>query len=242
MLVLAAALAGSLTACQKAQEPSCEGVRFSVGADCEITDVTKGKISDYTTLPAAGEFTITIKNASSELFWTGKLSAWDSTTPMSVGDYTVEAVYGSSDVEGFDKPYFTGSAKFTINGAATTDVKIPVKLNNAIVRVNCTEAFKKYFTGYSFNVTTGSGTVIPFVKDETRAAFIEAYKITVTAPTLINQYSQNVKFSTLTYSDLEEATCYTLVFDASQTGGVTVNISYNEDIAGTVEKEVELNY
>ncbi len=176
MLALTLALAGSLASCKKAEGPSGEGIRFSIGTDCEITDVAKGKISDYTALPAAGEFTITIKNSSAEVFWKGKLADWNPATPMAAGDYSVEAVYGDVADEGFDKPCFSGSADFTVNGGAGTDVQIHVQLKNAIVRVSCTEAFKKYFSDYSFTVTTGSENVIAFAKDETRGAFVEASK------------------------------------------------------------------
>ncbi len=213
-------------------------VSFNLGKYAPVVDV-KSNVSDYTKLPDKGEFTITVKNSDGTAVYTGLLSGWDSATKLSAGDYTVSAAFGEEGVEGFDKPYFTGSTPFTVTGGAETPVSIPVALGNSIVRISCTDAFKNFFTDYSFTLTTGTGTVIEFPSDETRAAFVDAYKFTVEGS--LKTQGGTVKTFSKTYDTVEAKTCYTITFDAAGTGSNAITITFND---GTVEQElseIELN-
>jgi len=226
--------------CSKDHKGGAEGsISFSVASDEEVSVVTKGNVSDYTTLPAAGGFTITVKDSDNATVWSGLISDWDETTALNVGSYSVTAAYGAEGTEGFDKPYFAGSANFSIAGAETKSVNIPVALANSIVRINCTDAFKNYFPTYSFSVTTGTGNVIAFAQNETRAAFVDAFKFTI-AGTLTNQGGTQSTFSK-EYTNLEEKTCYTVTFDVTNVGGVSVTVSFNDTVTTLDLGNIELN-
>lgn len=228
----------ALSSCRKTDGP-CGGVSFGIsGTTDEITDMTKSHVGDYTTVPAAADFTITLKNSSSETVWEGKLSEWSATTPLAVGSYKVSAVYGSATTEGPDKPYFSGEASFSITDATPKEVTIPVELGNCIVKLTCTENFKKYFTSYDFSVTTGAGNT--FSLTETDPVFMDAYKFSISG-TLVNQGGNTQTFAQKTYDNLKEKTCYTLKFDAPSIGGVTVTITFNDTVETVELGDIELN-
>lgn len=240
---LCALTALAAVSCSKAvgDASSANGlVRFAVESDDVIALVTKSNVSDFTALPAAGTFTITVKASDNSTFWTGTLSDWDAAAAMPAGNYTVEASFGQEGVEGFDKPYFRGSASFAVTGGQAAEVTIPVTLANTLVRIVCSDAFKNYYPEYSFKINTGSGNEIDFARTESRAAFVDAYKFTVSGS--LTSQGGNARSFEREYASLEAKTCYTLGFDVSNVGSVSVSITFNDAPAEEVALEdVELN-
>ena len=224
--------------CTKSQIQGNGQVSFVLSSDIEIADQTKSSVSQYTTLPSAGDFTITITDASSASVWTGNISDWDSSTQLPVGNYNVTATYGAIDEEGFDKPYFTGSAVFSVVGAQTTEVKISVSRGNTVVLVSCTDNFKNYYKDYTFNITRDGSTLVSFVKGESRAAFVDGYKFTLQG--VIESETKTQTFSR-DYSSLDEATAYTFLFDAPNVGGSAITITFNNNVETIELGDLELN-
>lgn len=237
-IVLALSALAVLASCLKTEDSGM--VSFALSADQDLIEVTKSSVGDYTALPASSDFRIVVKNSSSAVLWDGLLSEYDPLTKYAVGNYTVEATYGTEGEEGFDKPYFAGSKSFAVTGGNTTTVSIPVKLANSLVKLECTEAFRNYFTDYSFRLSTGSNTLIDFHKEETRAAFIEAYRFSVSA-TMTSQSGTPTSFTKEYSGGIEAATCYTLRFDLANVGGVSVTITFNDSTQTVDLGEVELN-
>ena len=89
-------------ACTKNQVPSEKSgfVSLSLTTDELVADMTRSNVSDYTSLPAASDFTISIVNSASEPVWSGKISEWDPTTALPSGNYGVTASYGSNETDG----------------------------------------------------------------------------------------------------------------------------------------------
>lgn len=245
--------------CTKNQVEGYGSVSFALDNNVEIVEQTRSqsenedenesKVSDYTTLPLAEDFTITIKNASNEEVWSGPISEWvSSPIKLPAGNYTVEAAYGSLEEEGFDKPYFYGTANFAVKAGETIAVPITVSLGNTIIKVSYSEYFKKYFTDYSFKLTRDNAEVVVFAKDETRGAFIDGYKIkvegTMTGEQLIENEDGEFVPKTFSYSkeysNLNEATAYTLAFDVNNVGGATLTVKFNDTVE-TVGLDIELN-
>lgn len=241
-IALCALLAVAAVACNKEGRVvlSDKGtVAFAVSGDDELTVVTKSQVSDFTALPASGAFTITVKDQSGAQVWTGLIADWDSSEQLAEGSYSVDAQYGAEGVEGFDKPYFTGHADFTVNGGQITTVKIPVELGNSIVRITVSDMFKKYYPTYAFTVVTGSGATIDFPSSETRAAFVDAYKFTVSGA-FTSQGGNPLTFSK-EYVSLEAKTCYTLSFDINTVGGVSITVTFNDHVETIVVPTIDLN-
>ena len=228
----------SAAACKKEAGSTDGSIRFAVASSDELREVTKSAVSDYTSLPSAGAFKISIQSSDNAEVWSGLISEWDASTALNAGNYTVSATYGEETSEGFDKPYFAGSTSFAVQGGQTTTVSIPVELGNSLVKVSCTDSFNNYFPSYSFKVTTGNST-IDFAKGETRAAFIEAFRFTISG-TLTNQAGVSSSFSK-DYSNLEAKTCYQIAFDADNVGGVTVTVTFNATTETIALGDIELN-
>lgn len=225
--------------CTKSQQDGCCGqIQFEISSNEIVADQTKSNVSDYTTLPSTGDFTLEILDASSVSVWTGKVSEWDATTALPVGNYTVTASYGSLEDEGFDKPYFYGTTTFAVTGGVTTNVSVPVALGNTIILVSCTQNFQNYYREYSFTLSRSTSTIATFAKGETKGAFIDGYKITVTG-TLTTETA--TKTFTADYSNLAEATAYTMLFDASNVGGGTITVTFNDTVETIELGDLELN-
>ena len=224
--------------CVKSSNDGSGLVVFEVASNQEVADVTKSNVSDYTSLPTAGDFTIVIKDAENAQVWTGKISEWNPVTPLQMGTYTVEAEYGSIEDEGFDKPYFYGNKSFTVVGAESTAVSIPVSLGNTIVKIVCSDYFKNYYTDYTIKLTRDGADLVSFTKDETRAAFVDGYKFTVEGTLTSETKTQTF---TTEFNNLNEATAYTLSFDVSNVGGSTITISFDDSVEVVELGNVELN-
>jgi hypothetical protein len=224
--------------CTKSQTEGNGRVAFAVSSNDVVADMTKSNVSDYTALPAVGDFTITILDESSSQFWAGKISEWDSSTPLPAGNYTVNASYGDIEDEGFDKPYFTGTQTFAVKGGETSSVSVPVALGNTIIKISCSEYFKKYYSDYTFRLTRGTAEIATFVKDETKAAFVDGYKIKVEG--VLQGELKTYSFEK-EYTGLDEATAYTLNFDAPNVGGSTITISFNDTVETVELGDYELN-
>lgn len=213
-------------------------VAFRLNSDIEIADQTKSSVSAYTSLPSADDFKISIASATTDFTWSGLISEWDPATLVPGGTYTVTAVYGSLEDEGFDKPFFTGTTEFTIVSEETLDVVVNVALGNTIVLVRCSDNFRNYYSDYTFTVVRDADHIATFVRDETRGAFVDGYKLTIegtiTGPSKTHTFRKD-------YTSLREATAYTFNFDASNVGGNTITISF-DDTVDTVELgDIDLN-
>ena len=211
-------------------------VIFEVANNQQIVDVTKSYVYDYTTLPSIENFTITI--VGDEYNWTGKVSEWNDSEELEVGNYSVTATYGSLAEEGFDKPYFIGTTTFTVIGGEETSVVIPVELDNTIIRMIFTDSFNNYYPDYTFKLTRDGEDIVTFVKGETKAAFIDAYKFTLEGTLYGEMKEESVNKS---YSNLKVATAYTFNFDVTNVGGATITISFNDAVEVIELGDVELN-
>ncbi len=218
-------------------------IMLQLSAEDNIADVTRSNVSDITPLPDKSDFDITITKEDDAPAWSGKQAAIPADgIELPAGRYVISATYGSADEEGFDKPYFTTRPDgiiFMNTGGKTDVIKVPVKLGNSIIKVVATEAFDKYFTDYTFTVTTGAGKKIDFHKGETRGAFIDAYKFSMNG-TLTSQSGKSQSFTSQEYT-VEAATCYTVKFDVGGAGGMTINISFDRKVTEITLDDIELN-
>ncbi len=236
-MIFASLLLGVLS-CTKNQDAGSGHVNFEIKGNLDLVDVTKSNVSDYTQLPSAEDFNISVLDATSASVFTGKISEWNPETVLLAGNYTVTAEYGSLEEEGFDKPYFAGTASFAIAGDQTTAVKIPVALANTVVKVACTDNFKNYYSDYTFSVGRENSTIATFAKGEIKAAFVDGYKLTLKGE--IQSYSGKKTFEK-EYTNLDEATAYTFLFDASNVGGSQITVSFNNTVETIDLGDIEIN-
>ena len=235
----AAALMLLAVSCGKQQAEGPAGtVSFSLATEEEVADIiTRSSVSSFTTMPQAADFTVTVSGQDGEETPVTDLGG---TLSLAAGNYTAKASYGSSSDEGFGKPYFLGQASFSVNGGAQTAVSIPVKLGNCIVKMEYTDTFRKYFSDWTFTLKTGQGNSFSFGPSETRAVFIDAYTVTLSG-TLTNQGGKTQSLAAKEYRNLSAATCYTMRFDASNLGGESISISFNDSVTDVALGEFDLN-
>lgn len=222
--------------CTKSHTVDGGQVVFTVSNNQHLADMTKSNVSDFTALPSADDFTITITG--SDYKWEGKISAWDPQSVLMAGDYKVTATYGDIEVEGFDKPFFAGTQSFKVVGGESASVSVPVSLGNTVVKISCSENFRNYYKDYTFTLTRDGSDIVTFVKDDTRAAFVDGYKLAIKGV-----LTGEVKTSVFTaeYSNLKEATAYTFNFDVNNVGGSSITISFNDTVETVELGDFELN-
>ena len=240
--------------------PSQEGyLTFSVATTDDVEMVTTRSAGSITpiataagegyTAPMVSDFQIEVRTDKDEdgkadtgddakqLIYSGKLSGWNVATKLKQGYYVVTASYGSNAV-GFNSPVFKGDpVQFTIVGGETTAVKIEAVLENAIVRIEFTDMFKKY---YSFDklTLTQTGSTIDFSPTETRGAFVEATAFTLEG-TFTAQSGAEKSFRKVYQARM--TTCHRIKFDASNIGGNTIDITFDDTPSETIEFDTELN-
>ena len=240
--------------------PSQEGyLTFSVATTDDVEMVTTRAGSKTPIATAAGEgyiapmvsdFSIEVRTDKDEdgkadtgddakqLIYSGKLSGWNVATKLKQGYYVVTASYGSNAI-GFNRPVFKGApVQFTIVGGETTAVKIEAELGNAIVRIEFTDMFKKYYSFDKLTLTQG-GSTIDFSPTETRGAFVEAATAFTLEGTFTAQSGAKTKFEKEYQARM--TTCHRIKFDASNIGGNTIDITFDDKPSETITVDTELN-
>lgn len=230
--IILIALALTAVSCQKAEQNGSFSISLKEGEVADI--VTRSSVSDYATIPSDGDFTLTLNNGKTDV-WSGLLSDWDPETKLKAGNYTADVTFGDPEDEGYSKPYFAGSAEFMIFGGQNTDVVIPVTLGNCVVRIECTDAFRKYYPVSSFKVATGAGNEFDYTGG---GLFIDAYKFTVSGK-VTSQGGSSYDLAEKTWN-VKAATCYTVKYDVVNAGGVTVTITFSDELE-TVSLTEDLN-
>jgi hypothetical protein len=81
-------------------------------------------------------------------------------------------------------------------------------------------------------------TIATFTKDETKAAFVDGYKISIQG-TL--QGAGSPKTFTKDYSGLKAATAYKMLFDVTNVGGTSITITFNDNVETVELGDFELN-
>ena len=247
---------------------------FEMATPDSVENVTRAEVNIGTvagagySAPADGDFNIVINEWDStndeigEEKYNGSLSGWSNTTPLMAGSYVVKATYSvaitgnESNKVGFNKPVFESEGvHFTVVGATTTTVNIPVTLKNAIVRLDFTEMFNAYYSYEKFTITS-AGTTIDLAKGDTRGVFVDAANFTIAA-TLTSQAqapetdadgnetgefsNKEISFSK-TYT-AKAGNCYTIKFDAANVGGIgEITITFGDQPSETIDKgDIDLN-
>lgn len=116
-------------------------VKSSRASRAEYTDITVDDLTLKVT-SADGSITKTFDN----------VSAFGESQEFNVGLYTVEAFYGSDDAQGFDAPYFYGSAQVKVEEDKTVSANLAVSLANSVISVEYGDKFVNYMTSWSAGV------------------------------------------------------------------------------------------
>ncbi|HJE48547.1 DUF4493 domain-containing protein [Phocaeicola coprophilus] len=146
---------------------------------------------------------------------------------LPVATYTIKAYSADKDKEaqGFDAaPYYEGQTEVAIEANKAKAVEITCKLAQAKVSINCSESFKTAFSDYSCTVE-GTDLSIPFVKDESRAAYVKADQ----SLTVKVDFGNGKSFSQQITEKTEAAYYYKVNLDVTE-GNASFDISVDQTI------------
>lgn len=210
--------------CTKDQRAETGQVSFDLQSDYDITEQTRSNVSDYATLPSKNDFDLTVTGTSKSFAWTGKFSEWDNTLKIPAGSYIATATYGSLEDEGLAKPFFTGEKSFTVNGGETANESIETKLGNTIVKISCSTYFSSYFDDCVFTISRDATVIATMNVGSDDAVFVDGYKLTISGASSKGDFSKD-------FTNLDEATAYTMYFDVTNVGGINkITVTFDDSV------------
>lgn len=220
------------------------------------TLVTTRAEVDVTTLgvevPAPGAFALSLVSDEFSGNWEtiDRFNAADELYPA--GTYTATVSWGDPEREGENKPYYTGSADFVLEGGESVSRTIPARIANSLVEIRVTEAFRQYFHDIEFTLATGSGNTFGFRPDtETASApiFVKAGTSVSVSGTARRQSQTGeaddpgpeVGFSTRPIEAAAARTRHIFTFDAANAGSATVTVTLEDGTESIEPIDIELN-
>ena len=244
---IASLLALTLSACSKEAAKSEQEGKGQVTISCvtsNAVDETRANIS--CTTHAAEDFALTIEGVGhtyNEEYTS--IAEFNADNYLHMGNYKATVVAGDIAEEGFNKPAFVGSEEFVVEARKDVNVEITASIANAIVKVETTENFERYFEGgHTLTLTTEAGTEFD-VTAQSELLFIAPANFTISG-TATKQAAQSGKEGAvveLAYDATEVAaqTLYTVKFDVAEAGSATLTITLNETLVESIEIDQELN-
>lgn len=240
LLSLCALLCGISSCSSEVNDPSIgqdEGkLRIALKADGQTLDASvRSATADYT--PEAGDFALTILRKGEVVSEWEKFSQYPDEASFRAGNYTLEASYGKLETEGFEKPYFLGTADFTVRGGETSQVEVTCRLENTLVSVLYTEAFKKYFSAYTAKVNSEGHAPVLYTAEESRAAYFMPGKITLNLEVTKRETGTTAQLLAATIDEALPRHHYRITCDVN-TGSQTLTVSFDD---ATEVEPVEIN-
>jgi hypothetical protein len=244
---IASLLALTLSACTKETSKSEQEGKGQVTISCVAeTTVADTRANISCTTPAAEDFALEIEGVGhtySEEY--ASIAEFNADNYLHLGNYKATVVAGDIAEEGFNKPAFVGSEEFVVEARKDVNVEITASIANAIVKIETTENFERYFEGgHTLTLTTAAGNEFP-ITAQSDLLFIAPANFTISG-TATKQAAQSGKEGTvveLAYDATEVAaqTLYTVKFDVAEAGSATLTITLNETLVESIEIDQELN-
>jgi hypothetical protein len=241
-ILATAAISAALSGCSK-EKVGYGTASFDAAADESVAVETKSTASlGLTKLPSASDFKLAVTGDNYSQSY-ARLSAYDATTKYAVGSYSATVTYGDVSVEAFDTPCFKATSAFSIMDKQNTAVALKATIQNAVVFITYTDAFKKYFSDYTFTLKTSTfNTELAFAKGETRKAFISPAAFSVSGK-VTTQTGEVKSVPSTTFSDIAAATYYKITYDVNggAVGSATITVTIDDSIADTITLTIDLN-
>ncbi len=245
---IASLFALTLSACSEEVANGEQKGEGRVTIDCVAsTTVVETRANVDCAVPTAEDFTLRIEGVSHTYTADyANIAQFNDDNYLNSGQYKASVVAGDITEEGYDKVTFAGSKEFTVEPRENTQVNIKATIANALVKVEVTENFERYFEGgHTLTLTTAAGNEFD-VTTQTEPIFIAPNTFTI-AGTAIKQPNQSgaegveVVLPEYKPTEVEAQTFYTVKFDVENAGSATLNITLNETLVESVDIEQELN-
>lgn len=144
-------------------------------------DAVWGVVSDAVeSVPQVDDLTMRIytDDGAFSAIWT-PLSTYYPAESLLPGAYTVEAFYGTERREGFDAPYFYGSASCVLKDGAVEEPVVECTLANTMVSVVFDDGMDADFSECALIFHSTGGSFITYPMDESRQAYLRPGDIAV---------------------------------------------------------------
>ncbi|MDE6136666.1 MAG: DUF4493 domain-containing protein, partial [Muribaculaceae bacterium] len=242
-LLLGLAAAALLAGCNDGKLPggwsaTTGGIAPAVNVDASVSTGSRAVTSAKAIEAADLSLRLTAADGSLDRTW-ARLADFDTEEEFSVGDYTMQAFYGTEGAEGFDAPYYSGTTALTVRENQVTPVNITASLANSMVSISYTDALTTYLADWDATVSSSAGkTEVNFAKDETRPAYITPGSVTlrlnITKP---NGTSATLQAATFTAQPRHH---YNITVDLNdgEVGEGVLTITYIDD---TEEKVIDID-
>lgn len=222
------AVAGAVWGCKDGS-----GLGGSTGSVAPVVELDgsvhapRSRAAAEVTAPDAADLSLRLTAADGSMSreW-NRVGDFDRNAEFKVGSYTLEAWHGTEGSEGFDCPYFYGTATFRIKDGETTPVNVTATVAQALVSVEYTEAFQRYMTAWGAKVNTHL-----YTATETRPVFVQPGTVAVyvdfTKPN--GKSATGMKAAEFTAS---AQTHYTVTVDVNggEAGDATLAVTYSDDM------------
>ncbi|MDE6560316.1 MAG: DUF4493 domain-containing protein [Muribaculaceae bacterium] len=193
-------------------------------------------LNTYINVPEAADFKVKLEKAdgSYSKTWSSlndfKEEATSSKFPT--GAYTLTAYYGEKGTQDFEAPYFEASSSFTVLSDKTQEVNLEAELQNSMVKINYTQAFKDYMSNFYSKIhTEGRTDDITYGMVESRPAFLEPNNANVTVHFTTKDKGYTSSISLGEFAPAAK-TLHNITFDIveSQNGTPSLNVSFDETL------------
>ncbi len=197
-------------------------------------------LATYINVPAIDDFSIKLEKS------TGEVTSWSTLTDFKdyieknqfdTGTYTLTAYHGTKGKQDFEAPYFEASTTFNVLADQENDLHLTAELQNSMVKINYTDAFKDYMKDFHAKIKTdGIGEPITYGNIETRPLFIEPKNANISLhfTTKAKEHTSDIVLGD--FPPLAK-TLHNITFDLSENASseeATLEIKFDE----TLEEEI----
>lgn len=148
--------------------PSGEGavnLDFRTSGDVRMAASLTRATSVSIDVPPSEKFSVTLRKSDGSYSKTWpSLADFRKEASFRTGSYTISVQHGDENSEGYASPWFHGDTPLTISEGETTSVALTASLKNAIVEVEYTEAFRKYFSNWQTTLHSSGHTYLTMPK------------------------------------------------------------------------------
>lgn len=254
-LVAVVALMASCAQKESTDSQYGEGlVRFECAAQQTVSETTKAATYELPSelIPNGEEFSLALTGTyvnpdtqQSDDFsanYSTVRSYNESLPPLTAGDYHAAISYGDISIEGADNACFAGELDFEVVARKTSNETIAASLANSAIRLSTTEWFDKYYADAEFTIVTAAGNEFNFEPHGDEIIFVQPNsKLVLKGSAVKSQTGVAVDFPANTIGTTSVRTLNTIVVDASQAGGASISISFDQTLTEVKLDDCELN-
>lgn len=168
------------------------GINLNLSSDSRVMRQTRADDSVSPVVPESNQFAVSLSKSDGTYSkdW-NSVEAFNHEKAFPIGDYTLSASYGDIDQEGFNSPYYKGTASVHVSPGVVTDAGVVATLANAMVSIRYTDDFKSNFIAYSAAVQSEGHDWQVFAQDEPRPVYIAPSEVKLDL-TLTNEAGDRV--------------------------------------------------